>query len=131
MRIGCIVLAPVSDISFVAIECKKGRGIILPGGSLEAGETVKECAMREFREETGILVGHLHYLMSMPNIDPASGELFNVVAFSGVVSEIGVDRVWGTDQGSGRVTTAVWGALLEGGFKGYYQCLKDIYLRNT
>jgi len=31
----------------------------LPGGHLEAGESVESCAIRETTEETGIVVGHV------------------------------------------------------------------------
>jgi len=39
---------------FHAIECKKGRGVILPGGKWEKGETYHQTAQREFKEEMGL-----------------------------------------------------------------------------
>lgn len=36
---------------------------LIPGGGLEAGESLKECCERELREETGVRVNaHTHYL---------------------------------------------------------------------
>lgn len=48
----------------------------LPRGMLESGETVKEGAMREVREETGMIVDQCYFL---GNIAPDSGLTGNVV----------------------------------------------------
>jgi 8-oxo-dGTP diphosphatase len=34
-----------------------GRPLAIPGGKLDPGETVEQCAVRELAEETGIVVG--------------------------------------------------------------------------
>lgn len=41
------------------------RGWELPGGKVEPGEGPVHCALREFREETGHLLGHPHYVMKL------------------------------------------------------------------
>lgn len=41
------------------------RGWELPGGKFEAGEGPVHCALREFREETGHLLGSPHFVMKM------------------------------------------------------------------
>jgi 8-oxo-dGTP diphosphatase len=47
----------------------KGRWTI-PGGVVELGETVRECAMREAREETGLLVEAEQVLEVVDSIVP-------------------------------------------------------------
>lgn len=39
----------------------------LPGGFIDMGETAEEGMRREIMEETGLIVGHLDYLFSIPN----------------------------------------------------------------
>lgn len=52
-KIGCCTLVRYGEY-VLAIECSKGRGIILPGGKWEPGETYRETAKRELLEETGL-----------------------------------------------------------------------------
>lgn len=40
----------------------KERGLEFPGGKVERGETAKEGAIREVKEETGAVVGNIHYV---------------------------------------------------------------------
>jgi 8-oxo-dGTP diphosphatase len=43
----------------------KSRGWELPGGKIEANEGPVHCALREFREETGHLLGSPHFVMKL------------------------------------------------------------------
>ena len=45
----------------------------LPGGFVDMDETVEEGMRREIREETGLVVGRLAYLFSIPNLYSYSG----------------------------------------------------------
>lgn len=50
-----LVVCLNSDASAVLIvEDRWKSELELPGGSLEEGETLRQCALREFREETGV-----------------------------------------------------------------------------
>lgn len=43
----------------------KKRGWELPGGKIEANEGPVHCALREFREETGHLLGSPHFVLKL------------------------------------------------------------------
>jgi 8-oxo-dGTP diphosphatase len=54
--VGCLAVAKRGD-KILLVQRSKAPGIGkwgFPGGHLEMGETVQECAVRELREETGI-----------------------------------------------------------------------------
>lgn len=132
MGVGCIALCPVDDCSFVGINCKKGRGWILPGGGLECNtdgrplETLKQCAEREFREETGLRIGAIRWLFGAPNIDPVSGIEYYVHTFIVTKTSGSIIRE-GVDLGSGPMKCVNWVSLLESQFQSYYECLRDAY----
>ena len=56
VKIGCVGLVRGgSPRQVLAIECKKGRGLILPAGKWEKKDpTFRDCAAREVWEETGV-----------------------------------------------------------------------------
>lgn len=116
MNIGCIAIVPYKN-AFVGIRCSKGRGIILPGGKHEPGETFQETAIRELLEETGLVAQHATYRFGAPD-----GFGFYVMAF--VCPVYNFDN-W-VDTKEGRRTVATWDLLLESQYKSYYEMLRDV-----
>jgi len=57
-----------------------GRGMLdLPGGFVDAGETVEEAARREIREELGVAIPEMRYLFSFPNRYPYRGMVYDTL----------------------------------------------------
>ncbi len=54
MRIICTNIVTGSYSKVLTLQSKKGKGLVLPGGKWEPGETFVECAKRELEEETGL-----------------------------------------------------------------------------
>lgn len=58
-KIGCCGIVPQGE-KILAVDCAKGRGLVLPGGKFEVTNDLsyKTCAAREVYEETGVLVNN-------------------------------------------------------------------------
>lgn len=94
--VACLVRNPEGEYLFVRRAKDPAKGTLdLPGGFVDPLETVEEAVCREIKEETGLSVSRLSYLLSRPNVYPFSGidvytsDLFFVVevdSFEGAVA---------------------------------------------
>ena len=118
MKIGAIAVMPY-DGAFLGIECKKGRGIILPGGTYDPAQdrTFHDTAIREAFEECGARIGR-----SWPDIAeigcwPDGGDYMTFSFFTpkwnGPVRE----------TNEGKPIRAEWKDLLASKFGAYYLLL--------
>ena len=58
---GCLI---INNQGHILLEKRKDNGLYcLPGGAIELGETVEEGLRREVKEETGITLDKVHFLM--------------------------------------------------------------------
>lgn len=79
-----------------ALEPAKGT-LDLPGGFVDPLETVEAAVIREIKEETGLEVQQMQYLMSLPNVYPYSGvtvytaDLFFLVRVASIEEAVAAD----------------------------------------
>lgn len=91
----CIVYDPQTK-RFLAVS--RGRGSDLygfPGGKVEAGETTEQGAVRELKEETGLIAGKMSFLYQSAKKTGNECTTFVVHDWSGeIVSSDEGDVVW-------------------------------------
>jgi 8-oxo-dGTP pyrophosphatase MutT (NUDIX family) len=117
MKASAVALIPTAG-GFVALECAKGRGIILPGGKCEQGELYSETAVRETLEETGIIVRPKKLIFHAP-------DFCGFHCFTWLCQIM--DASGKQDSGEGKVIVANWKELMTGHFRAYYECLRGAY----
>ena len=134
-KIGCIVIVPRKpgcsyrphcpseggELRYLAIECQKGRGIIMPGGKWEPGEKYTETAARELEEETGLIADpkDLEYVWMGPD-----GDGYMVMAFILPYSCIALQEPKETPEGK-----PVWAEekdFLNSKYAAFYECLFQV-----
>ena len=66
----CMILDPATKRIVVQKRVKYWTGLAFPGGHLERGESLVESAIREVREETGLIVSDLKPCGIIPGPGP-------------------------------------------------------------
>ncbi len=124
VKVGCISLIPIKSNLFLAIECAKGRGTILPGGKIQEGETYLECARRELQEETTIAKVDSQKLFFQAH---SVADDYYVYAFLTTVDN--PQQYVGMKTDEGTVVAATWDDLFASSFRGYYELMQPAYYR--
>lgn len=113
---GVLILHPTEYGKYLFFRRKGQKGLSLPGGKKERGETIRDAALREIREEVGATVD----LFTLPEGPPLvygapTGDGFMFFTFVGVLKSL-------AEPTHSQEGEAVWGTaddLRKGTFKGY------------
>lgn len=116
-KIGCAALVYDDDFNIIGIDCVKGRGIILPGGKWEEGETYRAGAIRELREETGLVGGSSEFLLGA--LGPGGCFTYTFRIHVRDFSTIANSK-------EGKVVRATWDDLMRSEYAPYYDVLREI-----
>jgi len=123
--LGVFALCPISlrGPIFHAIECKKGRGVILPGGKWESPEPYHATAVREIGEEMGLRVTNPRFFHFGANADGYLCYTFQVDLTNHFQTP--------TETDEGRPCEATWDDLIQGSaFGPYMAVLADLWRRH-
>jgi 8-oxo-dGTP pyrophosphatase MutT (NUDIX family) len=115
MILGAVVLIQ-SGSRILCIDCKKGRGHILPGGAIEKGEDFHTAAKRELKEETGYISNRLEFVFGGPS---------NTTTYTYCFAHRGSlpDQPAPGDE---KVVWSTWDVMFDSEFGAYYRVLADI-----
>ncbi len=119
--IGTAMLILLEGRKMVGIECKKGRGITLPGGKVDPGESFREAAIRECSEEAGIVIHPVHAKLVFHGFSTDQSYCYTYSA--GMVNPNQLASVLGSDFGSGKVGVFDYTEFLASNYKAYYDAL--------
>ncbi len=109
MKLACIAMVKRNG-KIIGVD--QGRGITMPGGKMEEGETFVECARRELREETGLEGTNFKLIFQAPD-----GFGFYVLAFSAEATDFNV-------SGENVMVETDWEELKQSRFKAYYELME-------
>lgn len=73
IRINLIIINKINNVECILLAKHKKNNKqywVLPGGHLDYGETIEECALRELKEETNLDGKFIDYQMLSESIDP-------------------------------------------------------------
>jgi 8-oxo-dGTP pyrophosphatase MutT (NUDIX family) len=117
MIIGTAMLVRVKGRRILGLKCSKKRGIILPGGKVEKGETYRAAAIRECMEEAEVEVSHAKLVFQ--GISAKDNYCFTYEATKLIMDE----SVIGRDFGSGVVGLYAPEDFTDSKYAAYYDAL--------
>lgn len=80
VAVGALVLNQEERMLFLRRAKDPGKGLLgMPGGFVDAGETAEEALRREVREETGLELKSMAFLLSHPNRYNYAGICYDVL----------------------------------------------------
>lgn len=80
--VGALMVDPAGNLLFLKRAKNPSKGLLgMPGGFIDAGETAEGALIREIREEIGVEVAELKYLVSYPNVYDYQRVRYNVLDF--------------------------------------------------
>jgi len=78
--VGALVVDPSGSLLLIRRAKDPGKGLLgMPGGFIDAGETAEDALRRETREEVGLELGRLDFLLSHPNSYAFAGVRYDVL----------------------------------------------------
>jgi ADP-ribose pyrophosphatase YjhB (NUDIX family) len=91
-------------VLFVRRAKDPGKGLLsIPGGFVDSQETAEEAQRRETREEVGLELDAVEYLMSQPNIYPFRGVVYDTLDLFFVCRVQSFDKARALDEVAGLV----------------------------
>ncbi|MEK6874966.1 MAG: NUDIX domain-containing protein [Nanoarchaeota archaeon] len=82
IRVG-VVLRKNNEILVIRMHRENGDIFVLPGGGLEVGEGIIECAKREVKEETGLTI-ELHKILYLKDLVTATDHALEMVILGNI-----------------------------------------------
>lgn len=80
VAVGALVVDPCGNLLLIRRAKDPGQGLLgMPGGFIDAGETAEDALRRETREEVGLELDSLEYLLSHPNSYAFGGVRYDVL----------------------------------------------------
>lgn len=80
VAVGALVVDPAGNLLLIRRAKDPGKGLLgMPGGFIDAGETAEDALRREAREEVGLELGRLEFLLSHPNTYAYAGLRYDVL----------------------------------------------------
>ena len=80
VAVGALVTDPSGQLLLVRRAKDPGKGLLgMPGGFIDAGETAEDALRREAREEVGLELGTMQFLLSHPNSYIYAGLRYDVL----------------------------------------------------